>query len=69
MRDAGSGAGADTIDLGVKTSYGFEVKYKPESKDEGEKAEVPRAAKTVFKQNKVGKDTQISIAEAEGLKN
>lgn len=63
------GAGADTTDSGVKTSYGFEVKYKLPESGEGEKAEVPRAAKTVFKQNRVGKDTQISIAEAEALEN
>lgn len=59
------GAGADTTDSGVKTNYGFEVKYKPEHADapkkEGE--EKPEIRQGVKKTRQLGQ--QITIEEAE----
>lgn len=56
------GAGADTTDSGVKTNYGFEVKYKPELSEakEGEKSEAPRVLK---KPNKLGQGMSLEEAE------
>jgi hypothetical protein len=63
------GAGADTNDSGVKTNYGFEVKYRTEfgegPKKEGEeKTEVREGVK---KTRKLGQQITVEEAEAQEL--